>query len=299
MILLSSIFFVLYNCGMEVYIEYVIIDNLIVDFLLLWSTLKIMKIKINKYLLVFSSLFGTIVSCILPLCDIDGVLLIFVKFLVGILMLLISHKPTGFVNFIYTFFVFLSLTFLMGGACYAVIILLGGTFENISIGAYDTIVPVSIVIATCFVYAFVIFRLTKYIYRKKDMIPFVGEAEIEIAGKNYKFKTFMDSGNRLYDKKTGAPVIILSAFALEKHIGSDDMVKLVFCEKNQTFRDVHYLEYQTVEGKTKKMVVFRPEKIVVHTNDKTLERNDICVGVTFKRFKDAINFDCLLHPSLV
>ena len=284
---------------MEVYIEYVIVDNFIVDLLLLWSTLKIMKIKVNKYLLIISSLFGTIVSCLLPISGIGGIAMAGLKFIIGILMLIIVHKPSSFIHFVYEFLVFLTLTFLMGGACYAIIILLGGTFENITLGTYDTIVPVSIVIATCFIYAIIIFRLTKYIYRKKDMAPFVGVAEIEIAGKIYRFKTFMDSGNRLYDKKTGAPVVILSAFALEKHIENDDMVKLIFCEKNKTFDDVHYLEYSTVDGKMKKMVVFSPEKIVIHTNEKSVERKNICVGVTFKKFKDAINFDCLLHPSLL
>ena len=284
---------------MEVYIEYVIIDNLIIDFLLLWSTLKVLGLKINKYLIIVSSLFGTIISCLLPLTPFSGLLLVVVKIVVGVLMVLLSHKFTSFKQFTYALMLFVSFTFLMGGACYAVIILLGGTFENITIGTYDTIVPVSIVIATCFVYVFIIFRFTKYIYRRKDMIPYIGEAEIEIGGKNYKFKTYLDSGNRLYDKKTGAPVIILSAFALEKYITNDDMAKLIFGEKNGTFDNVHYLEYSTVEGNAKKMVVFTPSKIVIHSNGKSNSYYNVCVGVTFKKFKDAIDFDCLLHPSLV
>ena len=284
---------------MEVYIEYVIIDNLIIDFLLLWSTLKIMGVKIKKYLLILSSIFGTIVSCLLPLSGLGGVLLAVIKVIIGLLMLMISHKPSSLRSFIYAFLVFTSLTFLMGGACYAIIVLLGGTFENISIGKYDTVLPVSIVIATCFIYAIVIFKVTKFIYRKKDMIPFMGEAEIEIAGNKYKFTTFMDSGNRLYDKKTGAPVVILSAFALEKFVSNDDMAKLIFCEQNKTFENLHYLEYSTIEGKSKKIVVFSPQKVIIHTNDKTMEYDNICVGVTFKKFNDAIKFDCLLHPSLI
>ena len=283
---------------MEVYIEYVIIDNLIIDFLLLWSTLKVMGLKINKYLLIVSSLFGTIISCLLPLTPLNGWFSGLTKFIVGIIMVLLSYRFTSFKQFIYSFMIFMSFTFLIGGACYAVIILLGGTFENITLGTYDTIVPVSIVIATCFIYAFIIFRLTKYIYRKKDMMPYIGEAEIEISGNIYKFKTYLDSGNRLYDKKTGAPVIILSAFALEKYISNDDMAKLIFGEKSKTFDNVHYLEYSTVEGKAKKMVVFTPKKLIIHTGDKTSTYENVCVGVTFKKFNDAINFDCLLHPSL-
>ena len=284
---------------MEVYIEYVIIDNMIINYLLLWSTVRILSMKPNKFMVFVSSLFGTIVACLLPLTPFDGIILGLIKIVVAVLMVLISHRSNDIKHFVYALIIFISLTFLTGGACYAIIILLGGTFENITLGTYDTIVPVSIVIAMGFVYATLILKLTKYIYRKRDMYPFMGEAEIEIGGNVYKFKTFLDSGNGLYDKKTGAPVIILSAFALEKFVSNDDMAKLIFGEANKTFHDVHFLEYSTVEGKTKKMVVFSPKRIVIHSNDQTKEYENVCVGVTFKKFKDAINFDCLLHPSRV
>ena len=284
---------------MKVYIEYVIIDNFIIDFLILWSTLKTLGIKINKYLIITSTLFGTVVACFLPLLHLEGVYTAMVKIIVAILMVLMCAKFDNIKQYVYSLLLFFSYTFLMGGACYAVIILIGGTFENVNIAQYNAIVPVSIIIAICFFYAFIIFRFTKYIYRKKDMMPFIGEAEIEIGGKIYKFKTFLDSGNRLYDKKTGAPVIILSAYSLEKHIDADNMAKLIFGEKSDLFNDVHYLSYTTVSGEPKKMVVFTPQKITIYTNDKVSSYQNICVGVTFKKFNDAINFDCLLHPSLI
>lgn len=283
---------------MEVYIEYVIIDNLIINFLLLWSTTKTMGLKSNIYLLGVSSLFGTILSCILPLTPFSGVFLAIIKLIIGLIMVLMVYKFKNVKTYIYSFILFVSYTFLMGGACYAIIILLGGTFENISIGKYDTIVPVSIVILTCFVYAFIIFRFTKYIYRKKDMLPFMQTVDIGIGDKNCTFSAYMDSGNRLYDKQTGAPVIVLSAYALEKYVGQEEIAKLVFGEKSDIFKDIHFLNYGTVGGNAKKMVVFTPSIVKVYTKDKNFAFENVAVGVTFKKFNDAINFDCLLHPSL-
>ena len=284
---------------MEVYIEYVIIDTFIINWLLLWSAVKTMGLKFNWFLCLISSLFGTIVSCLVPLINFSGIALFIIKLILGLLMVLMCYKYKSFKQFIYTFMIFVSYTFLMGGACYAVIILLGGTFENITIGKYDAIVPVSIVIATCFVYAFIIFRLVKYIYRKKDMIPFMQTAIIEVDDKEYSFTAFMDSGNRLYDKKTGAPVIIVSAFALEKYFSEDDIAKLIFGEKNSKFKNVHYLNYGTVDGHAKKMVVFESRRVKIQNGDNINTFENIVIGVTFRKFKDAINYEMLLHPQLM
>lgn len=284
---------------MEVYIEYVIIDNLIINYLLLWSATKTLGIKSNIYMLAISSLFGTIVSCLMPLTPFNGVFLAFIKLIIGMIMVLMVSKFKSIKTYVNTFILFVSYTFLMGGACYAIITLLGGTFENINIGSYDTIVPVSIVVLSCFIYAFIIFRFTKYIYRRKDMIPFMQTVDIKIGDKNCTFSAYLDSGNRLYDKKTGAPVIILSAYALEKYISQEEIAKLVFGEKSEIFNNVHFLNYGTVEGKAKKMVVFVPSNVTLHGSNKNSVLENIVVGITFKKFNDAINFDCLLHPSLV
>ena len=284
---------------MEVYIEYVIIDTLIINFLLLWATIRTIGAKVNRFLLFVSSLFGTVVALLVPLANFSGVMSGIVKGIISIIMVLMVYKYGSFKQFIYAYMLFVSYTFLMGGACYAIIILLGGTWNNISLGDYDAIIPVSIVILTCFVYVFIIFRLTKYIYRRKDMLPFIWTAVIEINGRPYEFKAFLDSGNKLYDKKNNAPVIVLSAYALEKYISKEEIAKLVFGEESKVFHDIHFINFSTVEGKAKKMVVFSPSKVEIKSNDKHNSFDNISVGVTFKRFTDAIDFDCLLNSALV
>ena len=265
---------------------------------MLWSTVKTIKAKSSTFAILFSSLIGTIAGVLVPLTKFSGVFLILIKVVVGALMVLSSFKQKSFKEFFIAFLIFVSYTFLMGGACYAIIILLGGNLENISIGQYDALLPVSIVILVCFIYSFIIFRLTKYLYRKKDMLPFMKEVDIVFGGKSYSFRAFLDSGNRLYDKSSNFPVIILSAAALEKFISNDEIVKLVFGEKSDVFSNVHFLSYNTVGDKAKKMVVFSPSSVSVRDESGVRVFSNVCVGVTFKKFNDAINYDCLLHPSI-
>lgn len=284
---------------MEVYIEYVIIDNLIINFLLLLCTIRTLGLKVNKFRICISSMFGTVAVCLFPLISIPKFFLIVSKLCVGIIMVLLSFSFKTVKQFLYAFGLFILYTFLMGGACFAVIKLLGGTTQNITMGNYDTIVPVSIVIFSCFMYTYIILRLTKYIYRRKDMIPFMHTATLSIGEKSITLSAYVDSGNRLYDKTTGAPIIIISAYALEKVYSKDQMVSLVFGEKNELFNNVHFVSYSTIEGVTKKMVVFVADKLKVENANQTRVFENISVGVTFKKFNDAMNYDMLLHPSML
>ncbi len=284
---------------MEVYIEYVIIDNLIINILLLLCTLKTFGMRYMFFRVFLASLFGTTMVCLFPLIKIPAVLLVLYRIAVGVIMIMIAFHFKTFKQLLFAFGLLVLYTFLMGGACMVMIKLLGGNPEHFTIGEYDTIIPVSIIIMIVFVYAFIIFRLTKYIYRRKDMMPFMQHAEIEICGKKLALNAYVDSGNRLYDKKTGAPIIVLSAFALEKVFGKDDIASLVFGEKNTIFKNIHYVTYSTVEGVTKKMVVFVADKLVLSGSLGIRIFENVSVGVTFKKFNDAINFDLLLHPSLL
>ena len=205
---------VLYNAGMEVYVEYVIIDNLIVNALLIMCMLKTLGLKAHALRVFVSSAFGTAAVCVFPFFKIPIAFEVVSKICVGVIMVLVSHNFKTIKHFVYGFLLFVLYTFLMGGACAGMIKLLGGNPESLGGGNYDTIVPVSLIILAVFVYAFIIFRLTKYIYRRKDMLPFMQKATLKIGDTCVSVNAYIDSGNRLYDKKTGAPIIILSAFAL-------------------------------------------------------------------------------------
>ena len=52
---------------MEVYIEYVIIDNFIIDTLVLLCVKATMKLNVKFWKICFSALFGTFCACMYPL----------------------------------------------------------------------------------------------------------------------------------------------------------------------------------------------------------------------------------------
>ena len=64
---------------MEVYIEYAIIDNLVMNAILLHLSFYINQLKYKKWQLILSNILGTICSILIPLFIIPNALLLAIK----------------------------------------------------------------------------------------------------------------------------------------------------------------------------------------------------------------------------
>ena len=77
---------------MIVYVEYVVIDNLLIDYLLLKTALTLSGIEFKKIRVFLVALFGTGFALVFPLIDLSAFLLAAVKVGMGLLLILLSAK---------------------------------------------------------------------------------------------------------------------------------------------------------------------------------------------------------------
>ncbi len=284
---------------MSVYIEYVLLDNLVINTLLLICVRNTLKIKTNRFRIFLSALFGTIVACVLPLFSLPNIVLIFLKIALGLIMLLIFAKFLRLKEYLFAFFLFIIYTLVLGGACIATLLLFGVSIEDLAGGSYDAIVPVGVILLIVGVYVHLLITVAKYLTRKKEMLPFLRSVELVINNKTLKFMAYLDSGNKLYDAKSGLPVIILSVNGLEKYYCKETIESLLLNQKAEGFSGVHAINYSTISGEAKKMIAFNAEKLSIFYQDKEYTTNKFVVGITYKKFNDAVNYDMLLSPSVM
>jgi len=215
-------------------------------------------------------------------------------------MVLILSNFYRFRDFLFSFLLFIGYTLLLAGASIITLLTFGTSLELLSQGAYDIKIPLGIILFIVAVYVYIIIGTGKYLTRKREMFPFIKDVKLIINNKELKLKGFMDSGNRLYDKKTGLPVIILSMKSLGKYYSKEELENLILENgKNSEFKNVHLISYNTVSGESKKMVVFDADKIVIKSGTQEYITNRFVVGVSYKVFNDAINYDLLLTTNLI
>ena len=276
---------------MEVYIECVIIDNLLIDYFILSITKKLVRLEISNIRIWLISLFGTVISLITPL--LSGIYLIITKILCGILMPLFLLKKPTFKKFSLTFLTFLVSTMIMGGACIVLcsVLNINFTIENGSVLIYNF--PIGLALLICLIIYFVLKNLITSFYSQKKLEKFIYNVQLNYLDNFVKCKAFLDSGNRLVDEKSNKPVILINYEILSK-LSNVKLSDILLNRINKiNLKNVHELEVKSI-AKSSKILVFEIDNILIENK----KINNVLVGISLKSFKENLNADCILNPLM-
>ena len=89
---------------MTTYVEYVFLDNLIIDAMLIVLARKVLKLEIKKLYVFLSALFGSVVAVVTPLLKLSLAWSFTLKMPIGLIIVLLSGKFKTFKEFIYCFY---------------------------------------------------------------------------------------------------------------------------------------------------------------------------------------------------
>lgn len=193
---------------MTVYIESVLLENFIIDYMLIKATLLTVGIPAKKRRLFLCAFLGGFFALVFPLLSVNGVILTAIKILTGLVLVLISSKEVKGKKIYLCFIFFITYTFILGGAIIAVYSLIGVSYyENLNI---------PLIIGLAFAFIKIISALIKYLYRQKDVKAFTAKVVLIKNGIKIKASGFFDTGNGVYYKDS--PVIFASKNAIDKFL---------------------------------------------------------------------------------
>lgn len=277
---------------MKVYIELVILNNLAVTFLIARLSYYFCSLYPQKGRIISASVAGTIAAIFYPFIS-NAILLVIYKLGCGIAICLLLFPLKKILKGSLFFFL---LTFMFGGAMFAVGYLIHGSVEKALTLPFSQL-PIFVIIFGAYILFVTAKVLINKLFKYRDVKKFIYKAEIFLFGKAIECQAFLDSGNRLYDDKSGLPIVIATISTLSKILDDDKMTQLI-TGKPKEFTNAHYVECNTVGGKSK-MLVFRPESLVVYNEDKKNIINDVMLGVVFKRMSDVENYGLILNPAVM
>lgn len=178
---------------MDIYIEYVIIDNMAFDCLILFSVCKTMKLPTKWWRWTLGGVFGTI--CAFLSVYASGVFNILLKITALFFM---SAICVGFNKKLLLFTVLtLAYTFLMGGAVIGLFFLFGVEFSLDSVIAYNSGVPLGVYLIAIVLFVVLLYLLINYFKSRKKIDFYVVDAKLKFDNKDLSLKGFCDSGNSL------------------------------------------------------------------------------------------------------
>ena len=199
---------------MTIYIDIVLIENLIMNYIILLATGIIAKEKIKHIKLILASLLGAIYTLIAYVNILEIYTNFALKILLSILIVYIAYNPQN-VNKMWKMLLLFYLTsFAFGGAAFALIYIVKPKDILMKNGLFLGTYPLkTIILGTAIAFGIIItaFSIVKSKITKKDIIY---DIEIKMNNKLIKTKALVDTGNMLKEPISNMPVVVIERVLL-------------------------------------------------------------------------------------
>lgn len=266
---------------MQIVVEEALVVGVTLNFFILKLSAKILGRKGRLFLL--SALAGEVVSLFYPLFVISLPLKILLAVLTGVFMLCVSFEFLSVKKFCILSTVFLLATFVFGGACEALESLIGSF-------------PLFIIALVGLVVYFVCVLIYRLVFRQERIKQFVYKVQIKDGGFEIEEEGYLDSGNVLYDKISGQPIILVNFDVFHKIYSSISLSKFLCKQyKLSSIKNGHYIKINSI-GKGTSMLVFSVDEVVVGG---TKSHKNVMLGLSFSGFEKSFGRKILLHCDMV
>lgn len=294
---------------MTVYVDIIILENLIMNYIILYATGLISKNKIYYIRIFIASLIGAIYAITEYISKINIYSNIFIKIFLSIIIVFIAFKPRDVKKLSKQLVLFYLTTFTFGGvATYLIYVLKPQNIiirNGVFVGTY--------VLKTIFVGAilgtailFVAFKFAKSKITKKDMIC---KVKIKLNGKDKVLNTMVDTGNMLKEPITGNPVIVVEKTVLydlmpKEILNNTDAIlggdfdKIPDDIKYEYAQRLKFIPFSSLGKQNGMLIGIKPEKLEV-ISEQVVEKSNAIVGIYGKSLTKRGEYNALIGIELL
>ena len=274
---------------MTVYVEYVVIDNMVIDILILNISAYFLKIKTKKIRFFLSGNVGTAISLISPL--LPNLINLILKLPLSILLCIIAFNPKKFKELLLQLITFYLSTFLMIGACLAIAEMLNISYIKANQQYYEYNFPIGFVLLICAITYLLAKNITTSIFKRHKNDNLLFDVILNNGSNQIKATAFLDTGNTL--QFDGKPISIINFDIFSKLYPkipiTDILLKKPLPLKNFSFFDVSGI------GKTQQIIIFEINQLEI----KNREIDDAILGLSLKNFSQNTNSEMIISNKLL
>lgn len=295
---------------MTVYLDIVFLENIIINYIILYATGIISKVKIKQTKIILGSIIGAIYSIIYYIFKLKIYSSVILKIILSILIIYISFNSKNFKELAKQVLLFYLASFVFCGAVIAIIYMVNFqdiTIQNgVLIGNY-TIRTILIGIVVAYFTIIIGFNIMKAKITKKDLI-----CDIEISINNRKIisKAMIDTGNMLKEPITNMPVIIMEHTLfydimpkeilnnIEKILGGD-LSNLSNNLKEEYISKLKVIPFSSLGKQNGMLLGIKGENLIIHLKNETKTIDKVVVGIYNKSFTKRGEYRSLLGLEIL
>lgn len=296
---------------MTIYLDVVLAENVCMNYIILFATGYIMKIKRKHIRILVSALIGAIYSILAYMEILQIYSNIFVKVILSIVMVYIAYIPKTFKELLKELLIFYLTSFVFGGCAFALLYFIKPQEilmrNGILIGTY----PLKIALLGGLIGFGVIvisFYMIKTKLSKKDILCNIS---IFFNEKVLKVKALIDTGNMLKEPITNIPVIVVEKEKLkdilpnvilenlDKIIGGDVPKEIYDNENLQYINKFRVIPFKSLGKENGLLLGFKVDKIIIQRGEYESKIKDIIVGIYSNKLSKKDQYSALIGLDII
>ena len=203
---------------MTVYLDVILIENLCMNYIILFATGYIMKLKMKYLRIIISSLIGGVYAIISYIDIIPVYSTLIAKIILSVSMVYIAYYPKNVKLCLKELLLFYLVSFVFGGCAFALLYIIKPQNILMKNGVYIGTYPLKVALIGAlvgFILTYLAFRLIKGKISKKSVFY---EVRIFFKDKIVDVIAMLDTGNLLKDPISQMPVILVQKDKLNELI---------------------------------------------------------------------------------
>lgn len=296
---------------MTIYLDVVLIENLCMNYIILFATSYILKMKRNHIRLIISSLLGGIYSIIAYMQLLEIYSNFFMKIILSVVMVYIAYNAKSIKVLIKQIVIFYLTSFVFGGCSFALLYFVKPQEILMKNGMYIGTYPIKIALLggiVGFAITTLAFKLVKHRLSKKDIYC---KIKIYLGKKSVETVAMLDTGNMLKDPITRMPVIIVEKDILyeiipyeilnnlDNIIGGDIKSDFYNEENVEYISKFKVIPFTSIGRQNGLLLGFKASKVIVEIDTNEEELDNIIIGIYDKKLSKKNNYNALLGLEIL
>lgn len=275
---------------MTIYIDVILLENICMNYIILFATGLINKINIKQIRIILASIIGSIYAVLSFMSILEAYSSSSLKIILSIVMIYVAFNPKNFKMLFKELVIFYLVSFAFGGCAFALLYFIRPQDILMRNGFLTGTYPIKIALLggiVGFIIVNVAFKLVKTRMTKKDMFC---DIEIVLNEKQTYIKALIDTGNLLKDPISAMPVIVAEASQLKEVIPEtiiNNISKIIGGEDYDAIGNIgkeyiskfRVIPFSSLGKQNGLLLGFKADKIIIKTEENEKQLNNIIVGI--------------------
>ncbi len=295
---------------MTIYLDVVLLENLCMNYIILFATGYILKIKLKQLRIIISSLLGGIYAVVFYLEILPIYSNFIMKILLSVGMVYIAFSAKKVKQLLKQLVLFYLTSFVFGGCAFFLLYFVKPQNILIQNGVYIGTYPLKIALLggiVGFIITYIAFQIVKTKLKKKDMIHNI---TVKIEGKILNLKAMLDTGNLLKEPITGMPVVVVEKEQLysiipinlldhiEELIGGENVNLIDQVEKGYLTK-FRVIPFSSIGKQNGLMLGLKADEIIIEKEEEKYSRTDIIIGIFPQKLSKNNTYTALIGLDLL